>query len=194
MLTSSLTGVEGGKVEALVELIISEPGKELVTVKSRKQDTVIPRGQWVIVSCRAAVGPVSKIPVLFELDPNQSWPSGLEIPGTRVTVVGGSTCRVNIRKDDPTKHDITFKGRTILGHLRQVKSVTSLEANLKEKNAPSIHVEESPNVDMPEQCANEGSNMTCEQKPCRYIPDIDTEDLTEEQRLSVGKRVFLKDR
>ena len=75
-----------------------------------------------------------------------------------------------------------------------MKSVTSLEANLKEKNAPSIHVEESPNVDMPEQCANEGSNMTCKQQPCRYIPDIDTEDLTEEQRLSVGKRVFLKDR
>jgi len=80
----------------------------LATEKSRKQDTVIPQGQSVIVSCRAAVGPVGKIPVLFELDPNLSWPSGLETPGIQVTVAGGSTCRVNIRVDNPTKHDITL--------------------------------------------------------------------------------------
>ena len=60
VLTSSLSGVERGKVEALVQFITSEPAKELATVKSRKQDTVIPRGQSVIVSCRAAVGPVTK--------------------------------------------------------------------------------------------------------------------------------------
>ena len=58
---------------------------------------------------------------------------------------------------------------------------------LKEENSPSIHVEESPNVDMPEHCANECSNTTCEEQPCSYIPDIDTEDLTEEQRLIVRK-------
>ena len=72
LLTSSVTGVERGKVEALVQFISSEPAKELATVKSRKQDTVIPRGQSVLVSCLAAVGPVGKIPVLFELGPNQS--------------------------------------------------------------------------------------------------------------------------
>ena len=79
--------------------------------------------------------------VLFELDPNHSWPSGLKIPETQVTVAGGSTCRVNIRVDNPTKHDITLKGRTILGHLQQVKSVTPLEVKLKEENSFSIHVE-----------------------------------------------------
>jgi len=109
VLTSSLTGVERGKVEALVQFITSEPAKELATVKSRKQDTVIPRGQSVIVLCRAAVGPVGKLPVLFELDPNQSWPSGLEIPWTQVTVAGGSRCGVNIRLDNPTKNDITLE-------------------------------------------------------------------------------------
>ena len=121
-------------MEALVQFITSEPAKELVTVKSRKQDVVIPRGRSVIVSCRAAVGPVMKIPVLFELDPNHSWPSGLEIPETQVTVAGSSTCRVNVRVDNPTKHDITLRGRTILGHLQQVKSVNPLEVKLKEEN------------------------------------------------------------
>ena len=186
MLTSSLTGVEREKVEALVQLITSEPAKELVTVKSRKQDTVIPRGQSVIVSCRAAVGPVCKIPVLFELDLNPSWPGGLEIPGTKVTVAGGSSCRVHICVDNPTKHDITLKGRNILGHLQQLKSVTPLEVKVKEENSPSIYVDESRNIDMPQR-VNEGSNTACEEQPCSYIPDIDNEDLTEEQRLIVRK-------
>ena len=171
-------------MEAPVQFIASGPAKELATVKSRKQDIVIPRGQSVIVSCRAAVGPVSKIPVLFELDPNHSWPSGPEIPEIQVTVAVGSNCRVNIRADYPTKHDIYLKGRTILGHLQQVKSVTPLEVKLKEENSPGMHVDESPKVDMPEQCANEGSYTTCEEQPCSYIPDIGTEDLTEEQRHS----------
>ena len=88
VLTSSLTVADRKKVEALVQLIKSEPVTELAVVKLRKQDTVIPRGQSIVVSCRATVGPVNKIPVLFELDPDQSWPSGLEIPETQVTVAG----------------------------------------------------------------------------------------------------------
>ena len=190
VLTSSLTGADRVNVEALVQLIKAEPVKELATVKSRKQDTVIPRGQSVVVSCRAAVGPVSKIPVLFELDPNQSWPSGLEIPVTQVTVAGGSTCRVNIRVDNPTKHDIILKGRTILGHLQQVKSVTPLEVKLKEELSASVNVVESQITDMPEPPANQGSDMTYEEQPCSYIPDIDTEELTEDQRLIVRKMLL----
>ena len=40
VLTSSLTGFEQRKVEALVQFITSEPAKELAAVKSRKQDIV----------------------------------------------------------------------------------------------------------------------------------------------------------
>lgn len=97
-------------MEALVQLIKSEPAKVLSIAKSRKQDTVTPRGQSVIVPSRDALGPASKLPVFFELDPNQSWPTGLEISETQVTVAGGSTCRVNIRVNNPTEHDITLKG------------------------------------------------------------------------------------
>ncbi|KAL9967535.1 hypothetical protein ACROYT_G025782 [Oculina patagonica] len=181
VLSSSLTAVEQDKVETLVQLIKSEPAKELSTGKSRKQDTVIPRGQSVIVSCRAEVGPVRKIPVLFELDPNQSWPSGLEIPETQVTVAGGSTCRVNIRVDNPTKHDITLKGRTALGHLQQVKSVTPLGVKLKEASSSSEHIAESSNADIGEQCMDEGGDNNCEEQSCSFIPDVDTEEITEEQ-------------
>jgi len=83
--------------------------------------------------------------------------------------------------DNPTKHDITLKERTILEHLQQVKSVTPLEVKLKEESSPSIHVVESQIADMPEPCADRGRDMNYEQQPCSYIPDIDTGELTEEQ-------------
>ena len=190
VLTSRLTVADRKKVEARVQLIKSEPVTELAVVKSRKQDTVIPRGQSIVVSCRAAVGPVSKIPFLFELDPDQSWPSGLDIPETEVTVAGGSTCRVYIRVDNLTKHDITLKGRTILGHLQQVKSFTPLEVKLKDESSSSIHVVESPAADMPEPCADGGSDISYEEQPGSYIPDIDTGELTEEQRLVLRKMLL----
>ena len=44
VLTAILTGVERGKVEALFNFIKTETTTELSTVKSRKQDTVIPHG------------------------------------------------------------------------------------------------------------------------------------------------------
>ena len=66
----------------------SELVKELATVKSRKQDIVIPRGRSIIVSCRATVGPVTKIPVLFELDPNHSWQNGQKISCNRIIGLG----------------------------------------------------------------------------------------------------------
>ena len=79
LLKSSLADVERGKVEALVQLIKTENSTMLSTVKSRKQDTVIPQSHSVVVSCRATVGPVGKIPVLFEFDADPSYPTDLEI-------------------------------------------------------------------------------------------------------------------
>ena len=136
-LSSSLTGVEKEKVEALVDLIKTASAEHWCSIKSRKQDTLIPQEQSVLVSCRAAIGPVGKIPVLFKLDPDSSCPSGLEIPETQLTVAGASTCRVNIRVDNPSKHDVVLKGRTVLGRLQQVKSVTPLEGMLKETPVPT---------------------------------------------------------
>ena len=81
-LSSSLTCVENEKVEALVNLIKTESAQELCSIKSRKQEKLIPKGQSVIVSCRAAIGPVGNVPVLFELDPDSSYPYDLEIPET----------------------------------------------------------------------------------------------------------------
>ena len=131
----------------------------LSTVKSRKQDSVIPQGQSVVVSCRATVGPVGKIPVLFEFDADPSYPTDLEIPETQLTVAGGSTCRVNIRVNNPTRRDITLRGRAVLGYLQQVKSVTPLDVKLK--GSSSSTTVNSGEANIQEQRVNEVSYDSC---------------------------------
>ena len=148
-------------MEALVNFIKTETTTELSRVKSRKQNTVIPQGQSVLVSCCAAVGPVGRIPALFELDPDHSWPTGLKIPETQMTVTGGSTCRVNICVDNPTKHDLILKGRTVLGRLQHVKSVTPLEVKLK-KTPPSTVV--NTTMDTQGQNTSEISSRSCQEQ------------------------------
>ena len=61
---------------------------------------------------------------------------------------------------------------------------------LEGENSPSVHVEELPNVDMREKCANEGSYTFCQEQPRSYIPDIHTKDPTEEQRPIVRKMLL----
>lgn len=84
---------------------------------------------------------------------------------------------MNIRVDNPTQHDITLKGRTTLGHLQQVRLVTPLEVKLKDKTSTSVA--NSSKTDTPDHCTDEGS-MSCNGEPCGFIPNIDTEELTEE--------------
>ena len=172
-----------------------ESAQELCSIKSRKQDTLIPKGQSVILSCRTATGPVGKVPVLFELDPDSSYPSDLEIPETQLTVTSASTCRVNIRVDNASKHDVVLKGRTVLGRLQQVKSVTALEVKLKE--TPVATADGPSTVDISSESGS-SSNCCTEQRkeeedfeikkpPCSHIPSVDTEELSEEQKTIVRK-------
>ena len=99
--------------------------------------------------------------------------------------------------DNPTKHHITLKGRTVLEHLQQVKSLSPPEVKLKETLPPSIN--ESPKADIQGQCTGEGSDQSCQEQPrvaeefkskeepCSYIPHVDTEELSEEQDTIVRK-------
>ena len=194
-LSSSLTGVERENADALVDLIKTESAQELCSIKSRKQDTLIHKGKSVIVSCRAATGPVGKVPLLFELDPDSSYPSDLEIPETQLTVTSASTCRVNIRVDNPTKHDVVLKGRTVLGRLQQVKSITPLEVKLNETHVPTAdgpsRVDISSESESSSNCCTEQrkeeEDFEIKKPPCSHIPSVDTDELSEEQKTIVRK-------
>ena len=72
-----------------------------------------------------------RIPVLFEPNSEQSWPSGLEISEELLTIRHGSSCRLQINVLNTSDHDITLYKRTTLGTLQLVKSVTPQELRLR---------------------------------------------------------------
>ena len=65
------------------------------------------RGESTKVSCRVNTGPMErKTPVLFEVDENPSWPNGLHIANTLLTINAGKSSRVEIEVTNETKHEI----------------------------------------------------------------------------------------
>ena len=87
------------------------------------------------MTCRANTGPVERTtPVLFEPDESNPWPSGLEITETLLTVKKGKSSKVEIDIVNNTNHDIRLPGRTLLGRLQIVQSVTPVEVRLKDSN------------------------------------------------------------
>ena len=71
-------------------------------------------------------------PVLFEPDELHEWADGLEVYETLTTVKKGYVSRVYVEVHNVTAHDITLRNRTTLGRLQLVKSVTPVEATLRE--------------------------------------------------------------
>ena len=105
-------------------------------MKTEKRTVVIPKGAVIEVTCHANTGPLQhKTPVLFEPLSKFELPYGLELSETLLCADKGSSSRLNVKVCNTTNHDIRLKGRTVLGHLQLVKSVTLLEVKLKENNS-----------------------------------------------------------
>ena len=101
-------------------------------MKTAKKDVVIPRGQTVKVSCRVNTCPLGKgAPVLFEVDENDQWPSGLEVQDMLVTTKRGKASKIGTDIQNATRHDINLRSWTVLGRLQLVQSVTPVEVRLK---------------------------------------------------------------
>ena len=80
----------------------------------------------------------SNTPVLFEPDELSPWPAGLEISETLKTVRKGSVPRIEIEVHNTSQHDIIIPGRTQLGRLQLVKSVTPMEVKLAEPDSDRV--------------------------------------------------------
>lgn len=105
---------------------------ELCLVKTPKKDTVILRGQVAKIRCRVNTGPLSQLtPVLFEVDENGHWAGGLQVSDNLLTVKAGKASKIEVEIRNTTKHDISLKGRTVLGRLQLIQSVTPVEVKLK---------------------------------------------------------------
>ena len=154
---------------------------ELCSVKTIKHDVLIPKGKTMSVTCKANTrsNKTSKLPVLFEPDPEQPWPTGLDINETLTNINGGVSSRVVIQVRNSTDHDIVLPKRTILGQLQLVKSVTPVEVKEKcNKEAQVSEVCEAPTAE------NNSSSDSSKTHPLNeWLPKVDLSSLTAEQKL-----------
>ncbi|KAK2558824.1 hypothetical protein P5673_019039, partial [Acropora cervicornis] len=136
VITSSFTDLDTQTASVFVNFIESLNQEELCCIKTTKRDTTILPKQSLRVTCRVNTGPVGRpTPVLFEPDETNPWPNGLEISETLLTVKKGKSTRVDIDITNNTNHEIVLKGRTPLGRLQLVQSVTPVEVKIKEPDS-----------------------------------------------------------
>lgn len=133
-ITSSFTDLDSRTAPVLVNFIENLNQEELCFLKTIKRDITLPPKESQRVTCRANTGPVERnTPVLFEPDEASPWPNGLDISETLLTVKKGKSSQVNIEITNNTNHAIVLPGRTLLGRLQFVQSVTPVEVKVKER-------------------------------------------------------------
>ena len=107
-------------------------------MKSSKKDILIPSGKSVKVFCHAnTTGLDKRTPVIFEPDEAAPWPDGLSMPETVLCVKHGKSRTVSVEVTNMSNSDISLQGRTVLGRLEPVRSVTPLEVKLVQKEEGS---------------------------------------------------------
>ena len=116
LLHESFSTIADDQLESLVNFIKSKySDTELCSVRSDKNDAVVPKGTSVAISCRVNNGPIDKrTPVLFEPDELAPWPSGL-MQEMLLSLKPGKSSGIKIEVINTTNHDIILPNRTPLG-------------------------------------------------------------------------------
>lgn len=168
----SLSKCKSENIQALVDLMVSNRSDDFCQVKSHKTDILIPKNESVNVPCRANTGPVNRtVPVLFEPNDITQLPSGLSVQEELKSVEPGTCSLMQITVTNQTNHDITLHGRTVLGQLQLVRSVTPLEVKLKEPEKSDLADEHPPTT----------KDTNSDPSVCDDLPLVDLKGLTGEQ-------------
>ena len=144
--------------KALVNLIfkVSVGDKDKVcTIKSIKKDIVLPKNATTHVPCRANTGFIAgKTPVMFKRRIEPLQPQGLHVAEAVMTLKNGSTQTFNLQVVNATDHDIVLPGKSLLGSLEHILSVTPVdekhvkftadEAKQDENSSKSLETEPLP--------------------------------------------------
>ena len=176
------------QASALVNFIQTNTQSELCTLKTGKNKVLIPKRGTMKVPCRANTGEIkTRTPVLFEPDLGMSWPSGLEVGETLVQLKQGKSSKINIEVSNTSDHDLVLNGRTLLGSLHLVKSVTPLEVKLKETQVEEMVIEtgKTDSEELSRQTGGPTDDAT--DKVPTVLVDLDLGDLTEDQKAAAEK-------
>eukprot|EP00794_Sanderia_malayensis_P003899 gene3899-4443_t len=188
LLKNSLPRKIAGNVNAIINCIQMQNDPYLSAVKTLKRDITIPAQETKKLSFRINSGHVDKdTPVMFENDVFQSLPNGIEIDETLIYLKGGNNVRVNLIVSNTSAHNIVLKGRTVIGTLQLVRSVTPIDVTLKE-----------PTVDSKPESEVKVNTATQEAEPLHlsnvFVPEVVLNDhLTAEQKQKVHE-MLMKER
>ena len=109
---------------------------DLCALKTSKKTQILPKGGTVTVRCRTIVGIIrSMTQVLYEPDLSTSMSSDLSLLRHYLFYQ-----KESLQINNPSKHDTLLKGRTTLGTLELVKSVTPLEVTYREAKEDPMKV------------------------------------------------------
>ena len=179
--------------EALVNLIRTIATEDkLGSVKTSKRDFVIPKNKTVEVPCRANLCLTEKqTPVIFEPHVNPDVLDGLSVTEAVLNLKGGSCQLFNLHIVNSTGHDILLPGRTQLGSMQLVRSITPVDVKIRD-----IDSLES-DVDKPAETKNVTPNkvspeITVSDQDQAVIDQIDLSDLTSDQA-AVAKKMLAEE-
>ena len=134
LLSASFFQIPQSKLNAFVNFIGSKTISTYSTVKTSKKDIIVPKGSTIKVTCRSKVGLIDQpTPMLFEPDNEINLPPGLEVHESLLTLKRENCEKMGIYVMNTSAHDIILKGRTELGVLQFVRSVTPVELKFKDR-------------------------------------------------------------
>ena len=188
------------RIPALINLLQTSQPDELCPLRSSKKPFVVPKGQTVQISSHANTGPINRrIPVLFEPDELAHWPTSLTVHEALTTVNDGNTSIIDGQVTNNTDHNITLPGRTVLGRLQLVRSVTPVEVRLTDTEVTSVSLGEAYQVEQTKPSLVDHckwcSALVVPSEMTDYssekLPDVDLSGLTPDQQEQV--RQLLRD-
>lgn len=93
-------------------------------VRTTNERINVPKRSSIQIECRVQASPFKEDKTLiFEPHENPQWPEGLEFCDTLVSVKAGMAPRILVSVQNPTSHDITLSGRTVIGTVQSVRAV-----------------------------------------------------------------------
>ena len=179
-----------GVVQDIIDIICEEQDHELATIKSPKWAIVIPAKRYLKITCRGNAETCdAKTKVLFVPNESGTLPTGLELKETLFTLPKGYSFRINIEVYNSSEHAITLNGRSVLGHVELVKSVTPISVKLK--NEPRLDSEETlplnTKMKQNERIKVETAPLTISAENNEFLNQFDLSFLSAEQKQSVYK-------
>ena len=173
---------------SLISVINSLMETTTSPVRMLKRDFIVPRGETKRLACHCDIGLVERqVPVLFEPDIIAHVPQGIEICPAIEMLKKESCNKIYIQVTNTTAHDITLKGRTVLGTVQLVRSITPAEVQLKgpEERYETRELNSLSSRQIKTDARHESIDYSDE-----MVPNVSLGDLTEEQKAKVKHMLY----